>query len=86
MKDELGNYWLGRYEKLLLFEVVHPNESNGTDGTPMVRLHTFVSGHLHEYDDWQTIEDARKLWYNMIGQGYQRVEAQWDEKTGATRV
>ena len=81
------NYWLKKDmpggEKLYMFEVIHPEPSNGTDGTPQVRVNTFLDGQMKVRDEWHTLEDARKLWYNSVGQGFVQVEAEWTEEMGA---
>ena len=81
------NYWLADSDKddvrVTMFEVVHPEEpSNGTDGTPQVRVHTFLNGQVDEYDTWLSLEEARGVWSNAIGQGYVRVDCYWDEADG----
>ena len=89
-----NNHWLASIDKpeagdeqLILFEVVHPTEpSNGTDGTPQVRVHTFLNGKVDEYDKWLSLEDARRMWNNSIGMGYVQVEAQWTEELGASII
>ena len=81
------NYWLADSDKphagdvrVIMFEVIHPNEpSNGTDGTPQVRVHTFLNGQVDEYDKWLSLNNARKMWSNSIGMGYVRVDCYWDE-------
>ena len=49
-----------------MFEVIHPLGSNGTDGTPQVRLTSFFDGWVKQYaeDDqrFMTIEGAREMW------------------------
>ena len=85
-------YWLADSDRpeygdvrVIMFEVIRPDEpSNGTDGTPQVRVHTFLNGKVDEYDKWLSLEDARRLWKNSIG--YVRVEAQWDEELGASII
>ena len=87
-----NNHWLASIDKpeagdeqLILFEVVHPTEpSNGTDGTPQVRVHTFLNGQVDEYDKWLSINDARKMWSNSRGMGYTHVNCYWDEADGVT--
>tara|TARA_R110000824_G_scaffold380085_3_gene572333 strand:+ start:78 stop:347 length:270 start_codon:yes stop_codon:yes gene_type:complete len=84
-------YWLKKDmpggEKLYMFEIVHPEEpSNGTDGTPQVRINTFLDGKMKDYDHINTLEDARRLWCNSIGQGFVRVEAVWTEELGASVI
>ena len=77
------NYWLAKSDKdvqVIMFEVVQPNEpSNGTDGTPQVRVHTFLNGQVDEYDKWLSLNDARKMWSDSRGMGYAHVNCYWDE-------
>ena len=80
-------YWLANHDKpyygdvqVIMFEVVRPNEpSNGTDGTPQVRVHTFLNGQGDEYDKWLSLNDARKMWSDSRGMGYAHVNCYWDE-------
>ena len=82
------NYWLAKSDKdvqVIMFEVVQPNEpSNGTDGTPQVRVHTFLNGDVIEYDSWLSLDDARRMWSNSRGMGYVQVDCYWDEADGVT--
>ena len=87
-------YWLADSDKphdgdvrMIMFEVIHPNEpSNGTDGTPQVRVHTFLNGKVDEYAKWLSLQQARSMWHNSIGMGYVQVEAQWDKELGASII
>ena len=78
-------YWLTRMmpggEKLHRFELIHPEPSNGTDGTPQVLVRTYLNGerNCQAYED---LESARKLWYNSIGQGFVRVKVKQTKEKG----
>ena len=69
-----------------MFEVVHPDPSNGTDGTPQVRVNTFLDGQMKVYDEWKTLEEARMLWSELVEEGFERIEAEWTEEKGAVEL
>ena len=69
-----------------MFEVVHPDPSNGTDGTPQVRVNTFLDGQMKEYDEWHSLEEARNLWSDLIKDEFVRIEAEWTEEKGTMEL
>jgi len=102
MTNDVNNqYWIVDETKndLRLFEVIRPNVSNGTDGTPQVRLTSFFDGWAKQYDkdDYQhlmTIESARELWNELTRKNsysinwhpihYSNID--WDEEHGTARI
>jgi len=99
-KTNIDYHWIvdetGRH--LRLFEVIHPLGSNGTDGTPQVRLTRFFDGWVREYADddqrFMTIEGAREWWIASTrkkshGVNWRPVrfsKVDWDEKHGTARI
>ena len=86
-----NNYWLRKEMpggvKIMMFDIVHPKEpSNGTDGSPQVRINTFLDGQMKVYDKWNSLEGARKLWSEMIEEGFVRIEAEWTEEKGTMEL